>query len=82
MKFTAYIANEIKENNWLNEHLVIVVPSQRATKYIMAELARAYNKPIFSPAMITINELITKHAPLNLLDPSRLLLSLYQAYKI
>ncbi len=81
MKFTAYIANEIKENNWLNEHLVIVVPSQRATKYIMAELARAYNNPIFSPAMITINELITKHAPFNLLDPSRLLLSLYQAYK-
>ena len=61
MKFTSFLAREIKTNNWLNEHLVIVLPSERASKYLMAELSMVYNKPIFAPQMITINELIKKH---------------------
>jgi RecB family exonuclease len=80
MKFTSFLAREIKTNNWLNEHLVIVLPSERASKYLMAELSMVYNKSIFAPQMITINELIKKHAPCPIIDPSRLLLALFNAY--
>lgn len=81
MKFTTFLAKEIKTNNWLNEHLVIVLPSERASKYLMAELSMEYNKPIFAPQMITINELVKAYAPKPIIDPSRLLLSLFNAYE-
>ena len=81
MKFTTFLAKEIKTNNWLNEHLVIVLPSERASKYLMAELSMEYNKPIFAPKMITINELVKAYAPKPIIDPSRLLLSLFNAYE-
>ena len=81
MKFTTFLAKEIKTNNLLNEHLVIVLPSERASKYLMAELSLEYNKPIFAPKMITINELVKAYAPKPIIDPSRLLLSLFNAYE-
>jgi hypothetical protein len=81
MKFTTFLAKEIKTNDWLNEHLVIVLPSERASKYLMAELSMEYNKPIFAPKMITINELVKAYAPKPIIDPSRLLLSLFNAYE-
>ena len=81
MKFTTFIANEIKNNNWLNEHLVIVVPSERATKYLLAALSKSYNKPVFAPKMVTINDLVIHHASSPVMDSTRMLISLYQAYR-
>ena len=80
MKFTAYLANEIKTNNWLNDNLVLVVPSERASKFLLAELSRAYNKPIFAPKMITINELIKAYTSIPIIDSTRFLLLLFEAY--
>ena len=55
MHFTDQIATYIKENNLDVKHLTIVLPSERAKKYISASLFKAYQKPMIAPKMITID---------------------------
>jgi len=58
MKFTDQIADYIFENELDLKHLTIILPSERAKKYIAASLFRKYKKPLLAPEMITINRLI------------------------
>lgn len=73
-KCTGYLAN-IHDST---EDYVIVIPSKRAKKYIYESLAKAYNKPIFLPTVLTIEEFTGSWNTLSILDKTRQLFLLYK----
>ncbi|NDA98376.1 MAG: hypothetical protein EB087_07440, partial [Flavobacteriales bacterium] len=79
MKFIDQISRYIKENNFDLRNLTVVLPSERATKYLAQSLFTCYGKPIFSPEIITIDRWVKKHS-LPIIDKTRLLLYLFEMY--
>lgn len=79
--FIEKLANFIKNENYDLQHLTIVLPSQRAKKYLQQELFNAYGKAFFSPKMITMNQWIQASNPLPVIDSSRALFQLYDTHK-
>ena len=76
MKFieqlTAYIEEHLDPR-----HLTIVLPSERAKKYIAASWYSIHKKPVWLPEMITIDQLVRKHANFPIIDKTRALIELY-----
>jgi ATP-dependent helicase/nuclease subunit B len=81
MKFTDKLADYIKSNNYDLQKLTIIVPNERAIKYISSSLYKAYQKPIFSPNIITIDKWIKIICPSTVLDKTRLLIRLFHIQK-
>lgn len=80
-KFVDKLATHIFENyNDLSE-LTIILPSQRAKKYLQRALFKTYKKPIFSPKIITVNKWITDLSPFPIIEPTRALFKLYEIHK-
>lgn len=79
-KFIDQIADYIKAQDFELENLVILLPSQRAKKYLQKALFNVYQKPIFSPEILTMDAWIRSHA-LPVIDPTRALFELYQIHK-
>ena len=79
MKFIDQISRYIKENNFDLRNLTVILPSERATKYLAQALFTCYGKPIFSPEIITIDRWVKKHS-LPIIDKTRLLLYLFEMY--
>jgi ATP-dependent helicase/nuclease subunit B len=77
MKFTDQIATYIKENNLDVKHLTIVLPSERAKKYISASLFKAYQKPMIAPKMITIDRWVRDLSDKTVIDKTRVLIRLF-----
>jgi ATP-dependent helicase/nuclease subunit B len=80
MKFIDEIAEYIKNNDLKLNKLTIVIPSQRAKKYISSALFKVYGKPLFSPDIITIDSWIRRNCPKTIIDKTRLLLMLYEIH--
>ena len=78
MKFTNKLAKFIKSNSHSLESLVIIVPNERAIKFIYKSLYEQYGKPIFSPKIISIDAWIRSVCPYSILDKTRLLIELYR----
>ena len=78
MKFTDQIAQYIKENELNLSHLTIVLPSERAKKYIAASLFKAYQKPLLAPKMITIDRWVRNLSEKTVIDKTRVLLRLFE----
>jgi CRISPR/Cas system-associated exonuclease Cas4 (RecB family) len=78
MKFTNKLAKFIKTNDYSLESLVIIVPNERAIKFIYKSLYEEYGKPIFSPKIISIDSWIRSICPHTILDKTRLLIELYR----
>ena len=78
MKFTDQIAHYIKENDLNLSHLTIVLPSERAKKYISASLFKAYQKPLLAPKMITIDRWVRNLSEKTVIDKTRVLLRLFE----
>lgn len=78
MSFLPKVAQKIAKEHPNTSEYRIVLPSKRAKRYLMEALAVAYNKPIFSPEIYTIDEFIRKHTALPILDSTRQLFVLYQ----
>ena len=76
--FTDQIASYIVENNLDLKHLTIVLPSERAKKYIAASLYKQVNKPLLAPEMVTIDRWIKGLSKHTVIDKTRALLRLYQ----
>ena len=77
MHFTDQIAIYIKENNLDVKHLTIVLPSERAKKYISASLFKAYQKPMIAPKMITIDRWVRDLSDKTVIDKTRVLIRLF-----
>ncbi|MEX1190404.1 MAG: PD-(D/E)XK nuclease family protein [Brumimicrobium sp.] len=78
--FIDRIAQHIYEEDLSLENLTIVLPSQRAKKYLQRALFRVYEKPIFSPNIITMNRWIKELVPKVIIDPTRALFKLYDVH--
>lgn len=79
MKFIDQIANYIKEKDFDLRNLTVVLPSERATKYLAKSLYACFGKPIFSPNITTIDRWVKAHS-LPIVNRTRLLLNLFEMY--
>lgn len=73
-KIVAYIAEHQLDFN----HLCIVLPSERAIKYIAASIYKQSGKPVIAPEMLTIDQLIRKCSTKKIVDKTRLLIQLFK----
>lgn len=80
MNFTDRLAHFIKENDFDLRKLVIILPSERASKYLVKSLVSVYDKPIFSPEITTIDRWVKRYS-LPIIDKTRLLLYLFEIYQ-
>lgn len=80
-KFIEELTNYIKENDYNLSNLTIVIPSRRAKKYIQKSLFETYNKPIFSPEIITIDQWVRNHTEEIIIDKTRAVFKLYKIHK-
>lgn len=77
MNFTDQIAQYIQENELDMKHLTIVLPSERAKKYISASLFLQAQQPLLAPEMITIDRWVKTLSPQTVIDKTRALLRLF-----
>jgi RecB family exonuclease len=80
MKFLKHLATHIKDKNYDLRSLTIILPSERATKYLAEALLEEYGKPIFSPEITTIDRWVKKHSK-PIIDNTRLLIRLFEMYR-
>lgn len=79
--FVDFIAKHIKDKDYNLENLTIVLPSQRAKKYISRALYNQYEKPIFAPEMVTIDRWVTSLVDEAVIDNTRALFKLYKIHE-
>ena len=79
--FIEKLAAFIKSKDYSLSDLTVVLPSQRATKYLQRALYRAYDKPIFSPKIITMDRWVKELTNESIVEPTRGLFKLYQIHK-
>lgn len=77
MKFIDKIANFLYEEQIDFAHLTIVLPSERAKKYLASAIISKYNKPVFAPKMITMDQWVKSYSPEAVIDKTRALLQLF-----
>lgn len=77
MKFTDQIAQYIEEQKLDPRHLTIVLPSERAIKYISSSMFKRNNGPLIAPEMITIDRWVKHHSEKTVIDRTRLLVRLF-----
>src|SRR5512146_2961256 len=59
----------------------LVFPSRRAGLYILKYLSERIDKPVWSPAIMTINQFFGSFSELSVADNEILLLELYKVYR-
>ena len=78
MKFTDQIALYIKENKLNLRNLTIVLPSERAKKYIASSLYTLEGKPLLAPEMVTIDKWVRSFSDRTVIDRTRTLIRLFK----
>ena len=81
MKFIPKIAKFIHSEELDLSHLTIVLPSERAKKYLTSALFDVYQKPLISPQMITMDKWIKSYSPETVIDKTRALIRLYEIHQ-
>lgn len=79
--FIRQVAEYIQTHYKDTSNLTVVLPSQRAKKYIQEELFDVLGKPYFSPNFITINTWIKDLVPHKVISSVQLLFELYHVHK-
>ena len=79
--FLEYVAKDIlsKYGDDL-AHIAVVFPNKRASLFLNEHLARLANKPIWSPAYITISDLFRRHSRRKVADPIKLVCDLHRSF--
>jgi CRISPR/Cas system-associated exonuclease Cas4 (RecB family) len=60
--------------------LIVVFPNRRAGLFFQKYLSQLVDKPIFSPKVLTISELITGFSELKIMDNNSLIILLWETY--
>ena len=81
MKVLDKLAVEILAQLDNKEALHIILPSERAKRYLLNALYRQHNGPLLAPIIQTIDQWITELSPKQILHPTRVLLSLFEVYQ-
>ncbi|MBU2020474.1 MAG: PD-(D/E)XK nuclease family protein [Bacteroidetes bacterium] len=80
MKFVDQIAEYIAEKELNLDHLVIVLPSVRARKYVEQALVNKAGKPIFAPEITTIDRWIRHCSTFVIQERLALMMELYNVH--
>lgn len=79
--FLEYVAEDIIKKYGTDLSIIAVVfPNKRASLFLNEYLLRHVDKPMWSPAYITISDLFRSHTPLTVADPLKLVCDLYRVY--
>ncbi len=79
--FLAYVAEDILRQYGTNlSNVVVVFPNKRASLFLNENLARLAEKPLWSPAYITISELFRQQSTLQVADPIKLVCDLHRSF--
>lgn len=73
------LANLQKEGHYLPD-LTFILPSKRAGAYLKKQIAGCYTKPVFSPAILSIEEFAEELSELKTLDTTATLFEFYSVY--
>ena len=60
--------------------VTVVFPNKRASLFLNEELTHLYDKPLWSPAYITISDLFRSMSSLEVADPIKLICDLHKSY--
>ena len=79
--FLEYVAEDIIQKYGTNlSRIAIVFPNKRASLFLNEALARQAQRPIWSPAYITISELFRQQSNLRVADPIQSVCLLHQSF--
>ena len=79
--FLEYVAEDIIQKYGTNlSRIAIVFPNKRASLFLNEALARQAQRPIWSPAYITISELFRQQSDLHVADPIKSVCLLHQSF--
>ena len=79
--FLEYVAEDIIRKYGTDlSRTAVVFPNKRASLFLNDALARLSDKPLWSPAYITISDLFRSHSHLQVADPIKLVCDLYRSY--
>lgn len=79
--FLEYVAADIISKYGTNlARTAVVFPNKRASLFFNEALVRMVDRPIWSPAYITISDLFRNHSALKVCDPIKLICDLYKCF--
>lgn len=79
MKFIDNLARKILDDYAQLEQLVVILPSERAVKYLGNSLYKLNSGPLIAPEMLTIDRWVREQFN-QIIDPTRLLIVLFESY--
>ncbi len=81
MKFLDQLAQDIFSRGIPPKKLTILLPSDRAKRYLINALYKANKGPLISPHILTIDQWVASLCSQDILHPTRSLLELYKVYQ-
>lgn len=82
LTFIEKIVKDIYQMDLSLENLTIVLPSQRAGKYFQKALYQKYQRPIFSPNIVTMNNWVKNIVQRPILEPIHCVFELYSILQL
>ena len=79
--FLKELAEKLIESNAHLEQLTIVFPNKRAALFFRKYLAELLHKPVWSPSLISLEELFAEHTTLQEVDRLDLVFRLFSVYR-
>ena len=81
MKFLDQLAKDILQKGHDPKNLTVLLPSERAKRYLLNALFTANNGPLISPHILTIDQWVATLCAQEILHPTKALLELYKIYQ-
>ena len=81
MKFLDQLAVKILDKGISAQSLTVILPSERAKRYLLNALFKANDGPLISPNIFTIDQWVVALSHKTILHQTNILLSLYQVYE-
>lgn len=79
--FLEEVVSEISSRHTINDQLILVVPSKRASLFLLQLFAKTAKKPCFAPTIYTIEEFVSHLSGVRYASNTVLLFELYHVYK-